>query len=293
MQIAFHIGAHCTDEDRLLKSILKNAQMLSQQGIVVPGPGKYRSLIREAIQGLAGNDLHPDTRDILLDTITDTEDLRRLVLSNENFLCVPQRIYEHGVFYPQAETKTRGLHRLFPDDEISLFLAIRNPAGFLQDTLRRIEQASIDANLGLLEPEDIRWSDVIRRIKQAAPDTPLTVWCNEDSPLIWDQLIRRLSGIDASSSITGGTDLLAAVLDAEGMAILSDSLAKAPFDSDADRHDMIAAIWAEHARPDAVEQDIDLPELDAASVDHLTALYERDLAVIDAMSGVDLVLPFR
>ena len=46
MQIAFHIGAHCTDEDRLLKSILKNAQMLSQLGIVVPGPGKYRSLIR-------------------------------------------------------------------------------------------------------------------------------------------------------------------------------------------------------------------------------------------------------
>jgi hypothetical protein len=56
---------------------------------------------------------------------------------------------------------------------------------------------------------------------------------------------------------------------------------------------MIAAIWAEHARPDAVEQDIDLPELDAASVAHLTALYERDLDVIDAMSGVDLVLPFR
>lgn len=293
MQIAFHIGAHCTDEDRLLKSVLKNTNMLSQQGIVVPGPGKYRSLIREAIQGLAGNDLHPDTRDILLDTITDTEDLRRLVLSNENFLCVPQRIYEHGVFYPQAETKTRGLHRLFPDDEISLFLAIRNPAGFLQDTLRRIERTSIDANLGLLEPEDIRWSDVIRRIKQAAPDTPLTVWCNEDSPLIWDQLIRRLSGIDAQSPVTGGTDLLAAVLDPEGMAILSDSLANAPFDSDADRHDMIAAIWAEHARPDVVEQDIDLPELDTASVDHLTVLYERDLAVIDAIPGVDLVLPFR
>jgi hypothetical protein len=293
MQIAFHIGAHCTDEDRLLKSVLKNAQILAQQGIAVPGPGKYRSLIREAIHGLAGNDLHPDTRDILLETITDTQTPRRLVLSNENFLCVPNRIYEHGVFYPQAETKTRGLHRLFPEDEISLFMAIRNPAGFLQDSLARIQQTRIDANLGVLDPEEIRWSDVIRRIKQGAPDTLLTLWCNEDSPLIWDQLIRRLSGIDPQSPITGGTDLLASLLDPEGMAILSDSLAKAPFDSDADRHDMIAAIWSEHARPDVVDQDIELPELDAASVARLTALYEQDLAVIDAMPGVELLLPFR
>lgn len=293
MQIAFHIGAHCTDEDRLLKSVLKNADVLWQQGIAVPGPGKYRSLIREAIQGLAGNDLHPDTRDILLDAITETDDLRRLVLSNENFLCVANRIYEHGVFYPQAETKTRGLHRLFPDDDISLFLAVRNPAGFLQDTLRRMQQTSIGATLGMLTPEEIRWSDVVRRIKQGAPDTPLTVWCNEDSPLIWDQLIRRLSGASAQSLLTGGTDLLATVLDAEGLTILTESLAKAPFDSDADRHDMIAAIWAEHALPDAVEEEITLPEFDATTVARLTALYEQDLDVIDEMPGVDLVLPFR
>ncbi|WP_322891297.1 MULTISPECIES: hypothetical protein [unclassified Yoonia] len=293
MQIAFHIGAHCTDEDRLLKSVLKNADVLWQQGIAVPGPGKYRSLIREAIQGLAGNDLHPDTRDILLDAITDTDDLRRLVLSNENFLCVPNRIYEHGVFYPQAETKTRGLHRLFPDDDISLFLAIRNPAGFLQDTLRRVQQASIGAALGVLAPEEIRWSDVVRRIKLGAPDTPLTVWCNEDSPLIWDQLIRRLSGASAHSTLAGGTDLLATVLDAQGLTLLSDSLAKASYDTDADRHDMIAAIWADHALPDAIEEEITLPEMDAATVAHLTALYEQDLDVIDAMPGVELLLPFR
>ncbi|WP_019955695.1 hypothetical protein [Yoonia vestfoldensis] len=293
MQIAFHIGAHCTDEDRLLKSVLKNADVLWQQGIAVPGPGKYRSLIREAIQGLAGADPHPDARDILLDAITDTDDLRRLVLSNENFICVPNRIFEHGVFYPQAETKTRGLHRLFPDDEISLFMAIRNPAGFLQDAMRRVQQVNLGAALGVLAPEEIRWSDVVRRIRQGAPDTPLTIWCNEDSPLLWDQLIRRLSGASLQSHITGGTDLLAGLLDPEGQAMLADGLARTPFATDADKHDMIAAIWAEHAVVDVVDEDIDLPELDAPLVGQLTDLYEQDLAVIDAMRGVELLLPFR
>ncbi len=293
MQIAFHIGAHCTDEDRLLKSVLKNADVLWPQGIAVPGPGKYRSLIREAIKGLAGSDPHPDMRDILLDAISDTEDLRRLVLTNENFICIPTRIFEHGVFYPQAETKTRGLHRLFPDDEISLFLTLRNPAGFLQDVMRRMQQTGIGASLGALAPEEIRWSDVVRRIKQGAPDTPLTVWCNEDSPLLWDQLIRRLSGVDAQSPITGSTDLLAGVLDAAGLTLLTDSLAQIPYATEVDKHDLIAAIWAEHALPEAVDEDITLPELDAPLVAQITALYEEDLAVIDAMPGVELLLPFR
>ncbi|MFU8825814.1 MAG: hypothetical protein ACNA7N_16435, partial [Yoonia sp.] len=116
MQIAFHIGANCTDEDRLLKSLLKNADTLRKQGIIVPGPGKYRTLIREAMQSVATASPHPDSRDILLDAIIDTDDLRRLVLSNDNFISVPPRIFNHGVFYPQAETKVRALHRLFQSE---------------------------------------------------------------------------------------------------------------------------------------------------------------------------------
>ncbi len=41
MQIALHIGAHCTDEDRLLKCLLMNKEILSDVGTAVPGPGRY------------------------------------------------------------------------------------------------------------------------------------------------------------------------------------------------------------------------------------------------------------
>jgi hypothetical protein len=66
MQIALHIGANCTDEDRLLKSTLRNASTLLQQGVAVPGPGKFRALLRKTIQSLDCATPVPDSREILL-----------------------------------------------------------------------------------------------------------------------------------------------------------------------------------------------------------------------------------
>jgi hypothetical protein len=57
MQIVYHIGANCTDQDRLLKSVLKNANTFATVGVKAPSPGKYRRLIRETIQSLDGNNL--------------------------------------------------------------------------------------------------------------------------------------------------------------------------------------------------------------------------------------------
>ena len=38
MQIVFHLGAHCTDDGLLIRSILKNRAKLAAEGIGVPGP---------------------------------------------------------------------------------------------------------------------------------------------------------------------------------------------------------------------------------------------------------------
>lgn len=293
MQIAFHIGAHCTDEDRLLKTLLKNANTLLQQGVAVPGPGKYRALIRETIQTLDGATPPEDTRDILLDAICENDDIDRIVMSNENFICVPNRILANSVFYAQAEKRVCALHQLFPDDDITLFLAVRHPAAFLQDTFKRSKATSLSAYLGMMHPEELSWADVVRRIKQAAPDTPLTVWCNEDSPLLWEQLIRQLSDVTDETELAGGLDMLASIITAEGMTALTEQLRKTPPASDADRHAVIADIWDNHAMPDAMEDVIDLPELDPALVDEMTQSYEDDIAEIAAMPGVTLLMPFE
>ena len=71
MQVVFHIGAHCTDEDRLLKSLLKNRDTLQQHGVIVPGPSRYRRLIRQTLKSLDGAKPAAGAEATLIKTITD------------------------------------------------------------------------------------------------------------------------------------------------------------------------------------------------------------------------------
>jgi hypothetical protein len=290
MQIAFHIGANCTDAELMLKSLLRNAGDLRRYGIVIPGPGKYRSLIREAVQGGVGS---ADAGNLILDQIIEAPDVQRLILNNDNFLAIPPRIFDHGQFYPQAEAHCRALTRLFADDEISLFLAIRNPVAYLQDLMTRVNLPGLDAYLGDLQPEDIRWSDLVARIRAAAPMAQLTIWCNEDSPLIWEDLLHLMAAMPADFPVTGGLDRLEGVLAPQGLAELTASMAALPPHDMIARHEAIAEAFETHALPQEVEEDITLPDLGADRIARITAAYEADLGVIAAMPGVRLVLPFR
>ena len=84
MQIVFHIGAHCTDDERLLKTLLNNNEVFAAEGIAVPGPGKYRNLLRDTMQNLKGQVPAPNTRDILLDAILDDAPAERMVLIGDS-----------------------------------------------------------------------------------------------------------------------------------------------------------------------------------------------------------------
>ena len=52
MRIIYHLGAHCTDEERLITCLWKNRAVLGQQGIVVPAPTRYRTLLRDTAMTL-------------------------------------------------------------------------------------------------------------------------------------------------------------------------------------------------------------------------------------------------
>ena len=72
-----------------------------------------------------------DTREILLDAIIDDEPCNRLVMGHAQFMCFHRRVFERGTFYALAEDKLVGLSNLFPDDELEIFLGLRNPATFI------------------------------------------------------------------------------------------------------------------------------------------------------------------
>ncbi|MEO1639891.1 MAG: hypothetical protein AAFU41_11680 [Pseudomonadota bacterium] len=292
MHIAFHIGANCTDDDRLLKSVLSDAAPLLQQGVSVPGPSKYRRLIREAIQALDGARPAPGSRDVLMDAILEDDAAERIVMSNDNFIAVPKRIFDHGVFYPQAEAKVSGLRHLFPDDQISLYLALRHPISFLQDVFQRSEAGSLEAYLGVLNPADLLWSDVVKRVRQAAPSVPLTIWCNEDTPLIWEDIVRAITGQGGDFTPAGRFDLLKDLLPATTFDGLIKNLAGTdPEDVHARQHLIADAL--ESLDDDALPEDeINLPGVDDDVIAQASEAYESDVAVISEMDGLTVIRPF-
>ena len=291
MQIVYHIGANCTDQDRLLKSVLKNAETFANLGVKVPGPGKYRRLIRETIQTLDGKPPAPDSREILLDAILDDEQCNRLVMSHAQFMCVHRRVFEDGVFFGLAEEKLTGLANLFPDDEIEIFIALRDPATFIPAIFKESPVDDLAFFMKGVDPTHVRWSDLISRIRAVLPSANLTVWCNEDTPLIWAQLIREIAGVDPLTKIIGGFDLLSAIISADGMKRFVHYLKANPPQTETQKRRIIAAFLEQYALDEEVEDVVDMPGWTEATVNHLTALYEQDVYDIERMEGVTFIAP--
>lgn len=291
MQIVYHIGANCTDQERLLKSVLKNAETFAQLGVKVPGPSKYRSLIRETIQSLDGKKPAPDTREILMDAVLDDEQCNRLVMSNSRFMCVHKRVLENGIFYGLAEQKLRGLASLFPKDEIEIFLGMRNPATFIPAIFGESAVDSFSDFMRGTDPLDLRWSDLIARIRTVLPHASLTVWCNEDTPLIWAQLIRELAGVDSMTKITGGFDLLSAIMSADGMRAFVTYLKANPPQTEQQKRRIIAAFLEKYALKEEVEDEIDIPGWTQDTLAQLTANYDDDIYRIERLEGVNFIGP--
>jgi len=293
MQIAIHLGAHCTDEERLLKTLLQNKGKLAKECISIPGPGRYRKTVVRAAQKLRGAEASIDSRDMLVDSIVDDDTAERMVLSFEHFMCVPGRIFENGMLYDKAAFKPKWLRNVFPGLQVEFFMAIRNPATFIPATFHHKQQNVADfiEFLDGVNLDQIRWSDVILSIKEANPDCPITVWCNEDTPLIWPEVIREVSAHDPFTKLNGGFNVLATIMKREGMRRLRTYLATHPPQNETQRRRILVAFLDKYAIDDEVEEELDVPGWNDDLVAQLSQNYEDDLDEIQRLPGVTLISP--
>ena len=84
MQIVYHIGAHCTDQDALHASLVKNKAALVQNQVALPHPRKYRNVIRENLQAMARGERPDMSGEELLADILGDSDAKRMILTNAN-----------------------------------------------------------------------------------------------------------------------------------------------------------------------------------------------------------------
>ncbi len=290
MRIVYHLGAHCTDDERLLKCLLKNQEVLGQQGIVVPAPSRYRNLIRDTAISLKGKPASPDTQATVLDQIMDADQAARLILSWDCFLAFPQWALRQTL-YPTGADRLRAITQIFPEIEAEFHLAIRNPATFLPELFKRQRGKTYEEFMDGTSPISIRWSELIARIVEKNPGVPLFVWCDEDTPLIWPEVLRSVSGHNAETKLTDADELLKSIMTEDGFRRMNGYLDAHPPQNEMQRRRVVTAFLDKFVRPDQIEVELDMPDWTDELIAAMSLQYDQDVAYIAQMPGVTFIAP--
>ena len=292
MDIALHLGAHCTDGEKLLRSLLRNRGPLDDVGVSAPGPGRYRDILRDVMVRLRGDFASAETRDVVMETVLERDEPERLILSNPNFISMPSASLQRDRIYPKAY-KVAWLRNIFPDNPVALFIAVRNPATFVPALFHLMDYNPDETGplLRAIDPMGLKWSQTVADIRAACPDCPITVWCHEEAPLLWGEIMRSIAGVTEEAGMHGGFDMLRDITQPEGLKKLRAYTKAHPPANDGVRRKIIGAFLDKYAIEDEINEVLDLPGWTPDLVDQMTDAYEHDLDVIEAMPGVRLLIP--
>jgi hypothetical protein len=288
MRIVYHLGAHCTDEERLVRCLLKNRGTLAEQGIVVPSPTRYRKLLRDTAVQLKGASASVETQALVLEQIMDEDVAERLILSWDSFLSFPQWVLR-GTMYAFAGERIRAFTRIFPGIEAEFHLAIRNPATFLPALYDKQKGKDHAEFLENADPLHLRWSDVVRQITTQNTGVPLVIWCDEDTPLIWPEVLQAVSGHADGTALEDTDELLAGIMSPDGLVRMRNYIATHPPQSVLQRRRIVSAFLDKFALPDRVEMEFDFPGWSEVMVAQMTEAYQEDIARIRAMPDVTFI----
>lgn len=292
MQVVLHAGVHYTDNGKLLKALRKNIEFLNIHGVSLPKPRSYKNPIRDMFMNARAIAFDETTRQKLLSGMIDTsvEEPKRLVMSNSNFFCVPRLAIRDNIFYPQAADRLLDFRNLFHSDEIEIFIAIRNPATLLP-ALKAATPNRRDTEMtdGLV-PMALRWSEMIQRIRESVPNAILKVWCNEDTPMIWGQLLHELSGLK-ETPLKGSYDLLCEILSPEGFDRFATYMENNAGMTEVQKRRVIAAFMDKFALEGEVEEELDFDGWSEEYIETLTDIYDEDVYNISSIPGVTLITP--
>lgn len=287
MDIAIHLGAHCTDEDLILRTLTENAALLEREGVHLPPGNKARPALRRALQGAEKQRSAPSGT--VLDALLQGRSAERMVLSYEGFLGTYATALAGDRLYPEAGHRCDLLGQIFAGHAVTFHLAIRNPATFVPALF---QASSVDRFSDFLQGHDlakIAWSDPVDAIRKACPQIPLVVWCNEDLPLVWPDVLRRLAGTEAP--LEGENAVLGQIMTPEGFRRLELYLKDNPPANLSTWRKVVTAFLGKYADEALVEPEIALPGWSQDMIAGLSDLYERDVERLKAMKDLTFIAP--
>ncbi len=291
MQVVFHLGAPCTDGDQLILSLLKNRLRLAQAGIAVPPPGRYRAVVRDTARALKGRAAGDEVQDALLDAILDDAAIDRLILSDPRFVCINRLVVQGPQIWPMIERATTQLRALFPTSPAEFFIGMRDPGTLIPALFKASRFSDFAEFTENMQPHAVAWSEMLRRLSVAHPDARITVWCNEDTPLLWGQIMREMAGVAPQSDLDGVDDLVQSIMEEDGFSRMQTWLGDNPPETETQRRRVLAAFLERYALDNEIQETLNLPGWNEALINEMSESYDADLDVIARIPGVTLLTP--
>lgn len=291
MELIFHTGVPFTDGGRLMKCLLRNKDAFSQRGVSVPGPSTYRDLLAQTLEAFGDSPLPEDAGTILLDSILDDEKAQRVIMSTPRLFGMPNAVVGDGFLLPQAARGAALLQRLFEQEDVHVYMGLCNPARFMSIAFEQSRAPSFSDLVSGIAPQEYSWLDTIDVIREVAPDVKLTLWCHEDTPLLWGEIVRTLAGLESRAKISGGFDMLASVISREGMQSYRAYLKQNPTMTDEHLRQVTGAFLAKYALPEETEDEITIPGWSDSLTAEITEIYDQDIEELSQMEDVRLLLP--
>lgn len=291
MQVVFHCGAHGTDLYRMVKTLMQNRDWLLKNGIEPLTPNRHRDIFGEALNALNGAAASEEMQQVMLDAILDSDQPHRIICSTPTFLGKAERAIAPDGLYATAGERMAALANLFPAAEIEFFMALKNPATLLPFVFAQDGSGSYDQIMAGLPPERLRWAPAIRRIQAAIPGCRLVLWCHEDTSLIWPEVVRRIATMPSDVPLKAGLQVLGDILRPEGIQMIRDEMTRQERLTIESRRAIFSAALAQFALPEQMEVAVTLPGWTQDLIDHLSDLYDEDVAEIAALPGIEFITP--
>lgn len=291
MQVVIHAGAAFTDEGGIMRSLLSNGEVLRQNGTVSMGPRRYKTIIKPVLDAMSVNPAQSDLVYQIRNQLPADPKVDRAIFSSPDYIGeLPTAIHE-GQFYPHAGQRMAILNQVFEDHQVELFLGLLNPGSFIPKVLMSLPDAQRNKITRNTDLSCLSWLSVIEDIRDLAPNVAITLWCNEDTPLIWGDLLRALGGVGQDIAIQDEhalyTSLLTDIGKREFLALIRQHPEPV---GQVLRHDLIE-ILETHAQPDKVEEELNLPGWSTGILDAFSELYEQDLARLRTMPDIRFLSP--
>lgn len=281
-RVVLHLGAHKTASTHFNKLLRKNAALLEAHSVAVPKKDEIRRLITRRIFGADVAD-GESPQDVLAQL---SEGARTVFISDENILGTPRALLQQGVLYRSAASNLRNALKILGDAPVEIWLAVREPGSFVTsgwgEAIRAHGYVDFDSFVGHDPMPGLRWTQLLRRLRAAAPGHPVTLWSFENYRSLAPALMARLFGVaqvaadqvlDIESVVRPGLSQRAVD---EIRLLCTGSAEKMP----RDRFEEIVKTYPKSA---------DLPAPDPWSVDDRAVLrtqYERDLSRLATFDGV-------